>query len=137
MRNKYNGIVIVPLRKRNVSSGYVKDLVGLSYIGNIFNYSKRKNFAVLYLSYSKGIVFYDTFLEREVITDVSDLWYKVVSEQIFRTCVLCSTSNVYLFIKHSRELENLPKYLVDRGIKVKTPIKGFMDNIIPKLLDSI
>jgi len=134
----YNGIVIIPLRKRTVSAGYVKDLIGVSYIDDIFNYSKRKNFAVLFLSYSKGVVFYDTFLDNEVIiSNVSDIWCKVVSEQIFRTGVMCNTSNIYLFVKHSKELDKLPKYLVERGLKVKTPIKGFTDDIIPKLLNFI
>ena len=138
MINKYNGIVIIPLRKRTVTSGYVKDLIGLSYIDDIISYSNRKNFTVLYMSYSRGLVFYNTFLDSEVIIPkIGELWYKVVSEQVFRTCVLCGTSNVYLFIKHNNELDKLPKYLVNRGLKVKTPIKGFRDDIIPVLLKSL
>lgn len=120
----YKGIVIIPLNRRKLSCGVVKDLVNVPYYLDLVQYANRNNYTILYLTYSRGIVSYDTFLDGEVIRPLTDLWCKIVYEQLIRSCIICGTFNLIFMVRYSNELFKLVDYIEGKGFTIKTPIKG-------------
>lgn len=130
----YNGLCIVPIRRKVSVSGYVSDIMTLPYLDNIVSFTEKKRLALTYLSCSKGLVYYDTFLTDEVVRKETHIWDLVVSEQIYRLCLSFSIKEVWMMTRFRNEYQGLIGMLNRRGIKVYTPIHGVNEDNIPKVL---
>ena len=130
----YRGLCVVPIRRKIEVSGYVSDIVHLSYLDSVAEFSDKMQLALTYLSFSKGIVFYDSFLSNEIIKKESKIWDAIVSEQIFRMCLSFSVPEVWLMSLYRNDYKGLISFLRARGVKVRTPLYGYTEDIVPIVL---
>lgn len=132
---KYEGICIIPISRIKNESGEVADIIDVTYLDSIIRYADRKNLAVMYLSFSIGLVYYDTYIQNESRSfTLNKIWYAVVSEQVVRACLSYGVSKVYLMNNVRYGYDNLSKSIERRGVKVISPILGYKEDVIPKLL---
>ena len=50
----YRGLCVVPIRRKTELSGYVSDIVHLSYLDSVVEFSDKMQLALTYLSFSKS-----------------------------------------------------------------------------------
>ena len=131
----FNGLCVVPIKCKSDVSGFVLDIVRVSYLEEIIKYSKAFNLALTYLSSSKGLVFYDDYIEKEARKFPDDaLWVDRVAEQIVSQCVEFSTLNVCFMSITVDSYSTLIESLRCKGLKVTLPLVNYRVGCIGKVL---
>ena len=101
-----------------------------------------------YYPFKKGKLYFIT--RREGLVSDSDVviksnikhnkkikeWSRIVSEEIFRLCVVLGSSDVVL-LGRGRYIEFIKKYCISKGIKISTPIMGMSKEVAIRFVESM
>ena len=113
----------------------VSDILNIPYLDLIIRYAEKNQYAVMYLSKTNGLVYYDSYIECEnsYITNLK-LWSAIVSEQVLRMCLDINVPKVVFMNHNKRGYEELIYSVRKRGLTVETPIQGYKESVLNIIL---
>lgn len=132
----YRGLCIIPISRKKKDEGEVSDILNIPYLDLIIRYADRNQYAVMYLSKTSGLVYYDSYIkyENNKVMNI-ELWSSIVAEQVLRLCLDINTSKVILMnINKNGGYSELSKKIQRKGLAVENPIQGYKEDILNIIL---
>lgn len=131
----YKGLCIVPISRKKKDEGCVGDIINVSYLDLIVRYADKNQYAIMYLSKTKGLVYYDSYIDYESNKVINmELWEAIVSEQILRMCLDINVPKVVLMNLNKIGYKGLTDKIRRRGLTVENPIQGYKEDILNVIL---